>query len=61
MGGNKWDKIDEVAETIDDLKTTVDELKHEPPAKVEPEAIDTLKQTLQRATDAVDALENQKE
>jgi hypothetical protein len=60
MGSNKWDKVDEVAETIDDLATIVDELKDEPPDNVEPETIDTLKQTLERATDAADAIENQK-
>jgi len=61
MGPNKWDKVDEVAETIDDLKTTVDELKDEPPDNVEPQTVDTLKEALERATDAADALENRKE
>jgi hypothetical protein len=58
--GNEWDKVDQVAETLDDLTTIVDELKDQPPDDVEPEAIDRLKQTLERATDAADAIENQK-
>ncbi len=60
MDSNQWDKVEEVAETIDDLKTTVDELKDEPPDDVEPQTIEPLKQALERATDAADAIENQK-
>jgi hypothetical protein len=56
----EWDKVDEIASTIDDLKLMVDELKNEPPANVEPESIDTLKRALERATDAVDTIENRK-
>jgi inosine/xanthosine triphosphate pyrophosphatase family protein len=60
MDSNQWDKVEEVAETIDDLKTTVDELKDEPPDDVEPQTIEPLKQALERATDAADAIENRK-
>ncbi len=60
MGSNKWDKVDEVAETLDDLRTTVDELQDAPPDNVEPATIEPLKEALEQATDAADALENQK-
>jgi hypothetical protein len=61
MSLKPWDKIDDVANDLDNLSTTVDEIKHDPPADVEPAAIDTLKHAIEKATDAVDVLENQKD
>jgi hypothetical protein len=57
---NPWDKLDDVANSLDDLNTTVDELKDEPPRDVEPGSINTLKDAVEKAIDAADDLENQK-
>jgi hypothetical protein len=54
------DKIDEVADGLDDLITTTDELEDDPPAGTDAGTIDTLKKALEQASDAADDLENQK-
>jgi hypothetical protein len=61
VANTDWDKIDEVADTIDDLKTTVDELNEERPANVQAHSIQKLKGVLKDATVAADELENQNE
>jgi len=54
------DRIDEVANELDELKTTVDELAEDPPDHVKTRTIDTLKRALDEASEAADDLENQK-
>jgi hypothetical protein len=56
---DKSDKIDEVANGLDELTTTVDELQDDPPDDVRPSTIDTLKRALEKASDAADEVENQ--
>jgi hypothetical protein len=54
------DKIDEIANGLDELKTTADELADDPPDHVDTGTIDTLKRALDKASAAADDLENQK-
>ena len=54
------DKIDELANDLDDLITTADELKEYPPDAVQPVTVDTLRHALEDAREAADELEDQK-
>ena len=58
MNKDKSDKIDVIADSIDDLKTTVDELQD---VMVTPDESDTLahlRRALDDASEAADRLEN---
>jgi hypothetical protein len=55
------DRIDDIANDLDDLKLSVDELKADPPLDVEPKTIDSLGRALEDATEAANDLENQKD
>lgn len=55
------DRIDDIANDLDDLKLSVDELKADPPRDVEPKTIDSLERALEDATEAANDLENQKD
>ena len=50
-------KIDEMAEDLDDLSVTVDEIKDDP-GDIDEKKLDKVKGALDRATDAVDEIEN---
>jgi hypothetical protein len=54
------DKIDEVADGLDDLTTTVEEVEDNPPSDVDRRTIQKLKDTLEEATSIADDLEEQK-
>jgi hypothetical protein len=51
-------KIDEMAEDLDDLSVTVDEIK-EDPGDIDEKKLNKVKGALDRATDAVDEIENE--
>ena len=51
-------KIDEMAEDLDDLSVTVDEIKDEP-GDIDEKKLNKVKGALDRATDAVDEIENE--
>jgi len=51
-------KIDEMAEDLDDLGVTVDEIKDDP-GDIDEKKLDKVKGALDRATDAVDEIENE--
>ena len=55
---DKSDKIDEVANDLDEMTTSVDELKENPPRGAKRQTIDRLSDALEQARDAADALEN---
>jgi hypothetical protein len=55
------DKIDDVAEGLDDIKTTVEEIEDDPPAHVNPKTIRELKDALKDASGLVDDLEDDQE
>ena len=57
----KPDKIDEVANDLDDVKMTVEELEDDPPPTVDPKTIDALQQAIEDARDAADELVEQKD
>lgn len=59
MSSEKSEKIDDAANDLDELKTTVDVLEDDPPDAADPNTIDTLKQALERASEAIDDLEEQ--
>jgi hypothetical protein len=54
------DRIDEVANDLDELTTSVDEMKENPPAGAGKATIDKLADALEQAKDAADALEDEK-
>lgn len=54
------DKIDEVADGLDDLTTTLEEVEDNPPSDVDRRTIQKLKDTLEEATSIADDLEEQK-
>src|SRR5688572_25598309 len=58
---DKSDRIDELANDLDELKTTAEELEDDPPAKVERKTIEALQQALEHASDAADELIGQKD
>ena len=51
-------KIDEMAEDLDDLSVTVDEIKDDP-GDIDEKKLEKVKGALDRATDAVDEIENE--
>ena len=51
-------KIDEMAEDLDDLSVTVDEIKDDP-GDIDEKKLNKVKGALDRATDAVDEIENE--
>ena len=51
-------KIDEMAEDLDDLSVTMDEIKDEP-GDIDEKKLNKVKGALDRATDAVDEIENE--
>jgi hypothetical protein len=51
-------KIDEIAEDLDDLSVTVDEIKDDP-GDIDEKKLNKVKGALDRATDAVDEIENE--
>jgi len=59
MGTDQSDKLDDVAEGLDDLKTTVEELADNPPAGASPEVIEKLGDRIEKARDTADDLENE--
>lgn len=59
MSSHADDKIDEVADGLDDLKTTIEELAEDANVPVDREAIDNLKDTVEKAREQADDLENQ--
>jgi len=61
MSAKGSEKVDEVANDLDELNTAVEELRDSPPADVDPGTIDELKQALESATDVADKLEDQED
>jgi hypothetical protein len=61
MSSDASDKIDEVANDLDELKTTVEELENDPPSDVEPQSLQKLERALDDASAAADELEEQEE
>ncbi len=59
MTSERSDKIDEVANDLDELKTTVEELKEDPPRGVKPKSVEKLTDAVERARDAADTLEEE--
>jgi hypothetical protein len=51
------DRIDEVADAIDQLKTTVEELAEDPHTKTDQKALEDLQKAVGKATDATDELQ----
>jgi len=51
------DRIDQIADTLDDIATTLDELKAEQ-QPLSPECCDRLRQSVEKATEAIDRLDN---
>ena len=51
-------KIDEMAEDLDDLSVTVDEIKDDP-GDIDEKKLKKVKGAIERATDAVDEIENE--
>ena len=51
-------RIDEMAEDLDDLSVTVDEIKDEP-GDIDEKKLNKVKGALDRATDAIDEIENE--
>ena len=52
------DKIDEIADAVDDVRTTVDELGDDPPDSVKPSTLQKLHDPVDKAADAADELED---
>ena len=61
MNPDEFDKVDEVADGLDDLKMTVDELEDDMPAGTEHKTFDALKKAVEKASDAANDLEDEKE
>ena len=57
---NQRDQVDDIAETLGDLRTSADELQEERNPSFEPKTVDHLQAALDEAIDAADELENQK-
>ena len=55
------DRIDEVANDIEDLKTTIEELQSDPQSDIDREALDRLENALEDAVAATDQLEDQQD
>jgi len=55
------DKLDEIANDIDDVKVAVEELAEAPAAGVNADTVGSLKSALEQAIDAVDQLEDDAE
>ena len=55
------EKVDEVADVIDDIKTTVEEIEDDPPAGVNPKTVRKLKDALEDASGIADDLEDEQE
>ena len=51
-------RIEEIAETLYDIATTLDELKEEP-CSASRETLERMRQSIEKATDAVDRIANQ--
>jgi hypothetical protein len=60
-GVNEPDRIDELANDIDELKMAAEELEENPPPNVQLHTIEVLKDALENAGDAADELEDQKD
>jgi hypothetical protein len=58
---HKPDEIGELATELDDLADTVEELQADPPAGVNPEHLDALKDALDEASDATDDIVNERD
>jgi hypothetical protein len=52
------DKIDDIADGLDDLKTSVEELAEDPPKDAHGETIRKLKDAIEKAIDTSDELED---
>jgi uncharacterized membrane protein (DUF106 family) len=62
MDSGKSEKIDVIADGLDDLKTTTDELQsevEEGDQDADPNTINKLQDALEQASDAADDLDNQ--
>jgi len=59
MSTNHWDKVEDVATELDDVKLAVEELKDEPPPGAKPDTVDALHQAVEKAIEAADQLDNQ--
>ncbi len=57
-GSDRTDRVDELANDLDEIQTTVDELKEDPPHGAKPETIDALHDALEKAREAADDLED---
>ena len=55
------DRINEVANDIEDLKTTVEELQSDPTSNIDSDALDRLENALDEAVGATDELEDQQD
>jgi hypothetical protein len=51
--------IDELGDALDDLTTIIDQLADDPPARIKPSMLDAVRRALEKASAAVDRLENQ--
>ena len=49
--------IEEIAETLDDIATRLDEMKEEP-CSASSETLDRMRQSIEKATDAIDRIAN---
>lgn len=52
------ERVDEIADSIRDLRTNVEELQSNPPADINPESLNRLKSALERAVEASDGVED---
>ena len=59
MASEKMNRIDHLADDLNDLRTAVDEILEEPPAGVNPHTVQRLKRALDDAIAAADDLEEQ--
>jgi hypothetical protein len=55
------DKINEVANDIENLKTTVEELRNDPSSDIDPDPLARLENALDDAVDATGELEDQQD
>ena len=60
MGSDASDKVDELANDLDELKTTVEELA-DAETTSNPKTLDALKSALEQASDAADDLEDEQD